>query len=101
MARSQERPAPSNPECLAAEGGGKCRAGGRDNGSFIYVFKLRLLPQTMERWWVLVPPLGAHIQSALQGQMPRSHTARLHVNLKACVVVVVIVVSLCFFPPCA
>lgn len=68
----------------AAEGWGKCRAGEEKmDHSFMYsscVFS----PQTMECWCVLVPPLGAHIQSTLRGQMPSSPTARLHANLKAC-----------------
>lgn len=33
-------------------------SGGRDNGSSIYVFKLCLLPQTMECWWGPHAPTG-------------------------------------------
>lgn len=68
----------------AAEGCGKCQTRGEEKTSCIYVLKLFFSPQTMECCCVPVPPLGAHITSALQGQTLLSPVVKLCADLKAC-----------------
>lgn len=91
--KEQLPPIQSDSQQRGSRGVRKTSSGRQENGSFIYVFKLCLLPQTIECWCVLMPPLGSHIYSALRGQMPPPFplpTVRLHANLEACC---------CCFPP--